>query len=326
MECGLPCGNDQFLDVAALLSLEDNAKMMIVNKAWLFLVDGAEILWRSHCERVWASKHYVPHSLLSLAKNEAAPCQDLMDLDTGELLELLRPTCHGLEVWERIRQLKIQEEESNSIDTAQKLELVDAIIKDLTTPKSRLHIDTLLNRPAMLLHEGELPPKGALRLSLADAKRTAITEAELSSLRFCVRLRQDGRLAQATHLDPWWQGKGHGQATFGKDREMQLITFEWPKDPATGERIDPFAAMGIPVEMAQLSWSMEMGGQVVRIRFNGRNGPQEIVCRHPDSWGWVLYSQSTLWTSWTMPTRDKQDPLLQDDALVRLPSDIARDF
>ena len=30
---------------------------------------------------------------------------------------------------------------------------------------------------------------------------------------------------------------------------------------------------------------------MVQILFNGQPGPQEVACRHPVNWGWVLYSQ-----------------------------------
>merc|ERR1712072_597792 len=48
-------------------------------------------------------------------------------------------------------------------------------------------------------------------------------------------------------------------------------------------------------------WAVEMDGRIVRILFDGQPGPQEVVCRHPRTWGWVLYSQGTCWTSWEMP-------------------------
>ena len=50
-----------------------------------------------------------------------------------------------------------------------------------------------------------------------------------------------------------------------------------------------------------------------------RQGPHEVVCRHPKNWGFVLYSQGTCWTSWPMPADWAADPLLQDDMLRYLP-------
>ena len=90
---------------------------------------------------------------------------------------------------------------------------------------------------------------------------------------------------------------------------------------------------------------------LVQILFNGSPGPQEVVCRHPSNWGWVLYSQGTCGTSFEMPARQQSfeeedeeiarlrrenpdarrsfrcsDPLLRDEALKELPSQVERDF
>ena len=75
-----------------------------------------------------------------------------------------------------------------------------------------------------------------------------------------------------------------------------------------------------------------MEGRLIRLLFNGRPGPQEVVCRHPGNWGWVLYSQGTCWTSFAMPPREAgetgecADPLLRDAVLRELPSELQRDF
>ena len=145
-----------------------------------------------------------------------------------------------------------------------------------------------------------------------------------------MRLRHDGPLAQAASLDPWWQRKGCGEARFSADGHVR---FTWPVDPddADGEPMDPFAAMGM--RNATLGWELHMDGRVVQLLFSGHGGPQELVCRHPTSWGWVLYSGGTCWTSWPMPPcaevdgrRACSDPLLREEALGELPSELERDF
>ena len=104
----------------------------------------------------------------------------------------------------------------------------------------------VLHRPSLLVRDGEALPKAALRLSLRDAQRMAITEDELLQLSFSVRIRHDGPLAHAMAMDPWWQGKGCGQAKFTPDHR---VTFTWPADPdpeaEDGAVLDPFAAMGL---------------------------------------------------------------------------------
>ena len=87
-----------------------------------------------------------------------------------------------------------------------------------------------------------------------------------------------------------------------------------------------------------LGWRLDEG-RIVNLLFNGHPGPQEIVCRHPRTWGWVLYSQGTCWTSWPMPALEKvvsggldpvpgrcSDPLLREEVLRELPSNVQRGF
>ena len=127
------------------------------------------------------------------------------------------------------------------------------------------------------------------RLSLADVKRTAITADELMEFVFNVRVRNDGPLANVTSVDPWWLGVGSGEARFLPDGRVQ---FDWPANPdphSDGAPMNPFAAMGLPD--GGLGWELEMGGAIVKILFHGQPGPQELVCRHPTTWGWVPYPQ-----------------------------------
>ena len=45
-----------------------------------------------------------------------------------------------------------------------------------------------------------------------------------------------------------------------------------------------------------VTWRLTHFNRVVQLSFSGQDGPQEIVSRHPN-WGWVLFSQGTVWTS-----------------------------
>mmetsp|Transcript_23330 Transcript_23330/g.52625 ORF Transcript_23330/g.52625 Transcript_23330/m.52625 type:complete len:109 (+) Transcript_23330:750-1076(+) len=102
------------------------------------------------------------------------------------------------------------------------------------------------------------------------------------------------------------------------------VTFTWPLDPKTGEEMNPFADFGFP--MNEMTWELELEGRIVRLCIMGQDGPQEIVSRHPETWGWVLYSQGSVWTSWPMPRRDEEDEHLLDANLRNLPSDLRREF
>ena len=148
------------------------------------------------------------------------------------------------------------------------------------------------------------------------------------SLVFCLRVRDDGPLAPALRFDPWWQGKGCGEARFSDDGRVR---FTWPADPESPSHaapMDPFAAFGMGLD--SLGWEMHNGGRVVQLVFDAvdgsRGGPQEIVCRHPVTWGWILQSGGTCWTSWPMPAcvevegkRQCSAPLLREPMLCQLP-------
>ena len=57
-------------------------------------------------------------------------------------------------------------------------------------------------------------------------------------------VRDDGPLAPALRFDPWWQGKGCGEARFSDDGRVR---FTWPADPESPSHaapMDPFAAFG----------------------------------------------------------------------------------
>ena len=49
-----------------------------------------------------------------------------------------------------------------------------------------------------------------------------------------------------------------------------------------------------------VSYMLENDGTMVRLS----NGVPEMVCRHPQNWGWVLCSTGTVWTSFKMVKGD----------------------
>ena len=155
----------------------------------------------------------------------------------------------------------------------------------------------------------------------ADARRTRITADELTAHTFNVRLRGDGPLAQAAAYDPWWAGKGRGEARFSTQAEGGWVRLSWPKGD-DGQPMDPFVPLGMPQAPDSLEWRLEHEGAAVRLIIMGRDGPIEVVSRHPETWGWVLFSQGTVWTSWTMPSQEDNDPVLAEENLANLPSDL----
>ena len=292
-----------------------------MSRTWRTVLDATECLWAGVCEREWADKVYVPAALRHMAKGEAG----VASAEQAERNRLMTS---------RVRELKLMMLCMNVHDQGlvEKGDITDAILSARhRAAEEGDATQAILHRPALLVRRssGESYPKAALRLSLADSGRTEITEEELQGLTFSVRLRNDGPLKQAMGFDPWWSGKGFGEATFHPDG---ALTFRWPVDPEDEEGVatlDPFAAMGMPMHDGSIGYQLEGGGCVVSILFHGQHGPQEVVCRHPKTWGWVLYSQGTCWISWPMPPcREGQcsDPLLREEALCQLPSSVERDF
>ena len=204
-----------------------------------------------------------------------------------------------------------------------------AAVESGTTSSCCGPISQLFRRPTVLVRHDLAEPlaKAALRLGFADASRTAITVEELISFKWHVRLRCDGPLASEVERDPWWLGKGNGVATFAPDGRL---SFEWPPNPdpdAEYPTINPFDGLGIRTDM--LGWQIEHGGNIVTLLFSGQPGPNELVCRHPQHWGWILYSQGTVWTSWKMPGLENgvcKDPLLREQNLKNLPCGTVRDY
>lgn len=329
-------GNDVLSEVGAQLPMADMARSLCTCKAWQSVLDGSPHLWRALCAQAWADKMYVPESLRTMSegdfltdevmtRNLQQDRQALMALKISELKNLMRSLRMQAYVGELI----------------EKGDFADAIM-DARRKAAETYTATqlLLRQPHRLVKQSENLPKAALRLSLADANRLRITEDELLSLVFSVRLRNDGPLANAMQFDPWWQGKGSGKARFSNDGRL-LFTwpvdhhdpgrFAWPPDPADPDShpMDPFAAMGM--SDATLGWELQMNGSLVQILFDGQSGPQEVVCRHPN-WGWVFYSGGTCWTSWPMPAytveqdgeKVMSDPLLREQRLSSLSSEIPR--
>ena len=332
-------GNDLFLSIACALELRDTATALRVCKAWREVLDGNELVWRLQCMKAWKGKAYVPHALRVMAKGAAAVTQSELDAHKELMSQAVREL--------KRMALKVNTPMGHLIEKADFAESILSARRQQAEEGSETL--KILERPMLLVRQGETLPKAALRLSLHDATRTTITQDELCSFTFNVRLRKDGPLAQAVHLDPWWMGVGCGEAKYHTDGRL---TLSWPPDPDSedGKPMDPFAAMGMTPSNVSLGWELRplpTNGCIVQIFFNGRPGPQEVVCRHPHTWGWVLHSQGTCWTSWTMPRcvslhadtgSDEgrraadlthvvcDDPLLRDENLHLLPSQVQREF
>jgi hypothetical protein len=215
-------GSDVFLVVAAHFALSELAQVLCVRKAWRTLLDGTPHLWRGLCKHVWASKAHVPAALSVLAEGEFAEMAE--DEERRTLMHL-----RARELKDLVMSLRLERESRFLIE---KGDFADAILSARRKAAEASSVTfTILNRPLQLVRReaGESLPKAALRLSLLDAQRLHITKEELMSFTFNVRVRHDGPLMQAMEFDPWWQGKGRGEATFEPDG---LVAFKYATRPA----------------------------------------------------------------------------------------------
>ena len=321
----LVLGDDSFQLVVAVLPLASIATALRVSKGWRSALDGDASLWRALCAHEWSDKVYVPASLRAMAEGTLASEEQerraLVNAKVSELKNL-------------VRSLRIDD----ASGLLEKSDYADVILRARrAATEGGTRTQKMLKQPALLVRAGELPSKAALRLSFADARRAALTAEEIVQMTFQVRMRHDGPLADARQFDPWWLGKGCGEARFSLDGRVR---FTWPLDPdsADGERLDPFAALGLSFPQG-LGWELEAEGRLVRLLFHEpgsdvpQAGPQELVCRHPLQWGWVLYSEGTCWTSFAMPaclgtgeSMHCSDPLLREEALCRLPCELEREY
>ena len=73
-----------------------------------------------------------------------------------------------------------------------------------------------------------------------------------------------------------------------------------------------------------LGWELESEGRAVGLTMQGQRVVQEVVSRHPVNWGWILYSQGTVWAQNHLPPKAREDPFLRDGELRKLPSELPK--
>jgi len=258
-------------------------KLLIVCRGWLLLIDPCESVWRSACQYLWADKVYVPKSIRALIQdgNDPVSRTDLQSLSAADLKKRLRHS--GLTLYQ---------------------------LAPFQNATKKTLLELVMSREAPR-YPGEPLAERALRLSLEDANRHFLTEDELTSFEWHVRVRSSGPFNQLTPLDPWWAGGGQGgRATFTVEQHTtKEIKFVWPPGR------DPFDLFNMRRDLKFL-WDLDFGGKIVQLSL-GQWGPRQTVARHPVTWGFVLVDPATLWTSWPMPPRG-EDVLLEDEFVNQL--------
>lgn len=147
----------------------------------------------------------------------------------------------------------------------------------------------------------------ALRESLADLKRTVITEEEICAMVWRFRFKQGAGKAW-TKNDEWWNGGSATLRRFSTSGEM-LKPGELPGS------WEPMHANGKPVRWRFASWVPQWSAQLqpisvpvqwgCRVQTGHEIGqfPTALVWRHPLNWGFVLEGPWTIMTSFEMPER-----------------------
>jgi hypothetical protein len=235
---------------------------------WHELLDTREHLWCHQCVTAWKRFIYVVPSLIQLSKGKKIYKDEILAARSNVArlsVKMLKQT---------LRDERIQ---VNPGMLLEKNDFVEAIVEGrkqkillYNEPK-----DILYHSPLSLLLPRETYAKCALRLSLQDHVRTALTEDELTSFEWCIRTRSDGPLERVNSEDPWYSGQGTGKCIF--DAKDKSLTFTWPT--VDGVEMNPFASMGMSMQNPMtLHWEFEYGGRVVRLIFpnGGGGGPQEV--------------------------------------------------
>ena len=255
-----------FLLVCDFLTLQELARCLQVSISWRELLDTREHLWCHQCVTAWKQLVYVVPSLINLSKGKKI---------YNDEKKKKRSNVARLSVKKLKQTLRDERIQVNPGILLEKNDFINAIVhgreqKNLLYKEPK---DILYHSPLSLLLPRETYAKCALRLSLQDHVRTALTEDELTSFEWCIRTRSDGPLERVNSEDPWYAGKGTGKCKF--DGKKKSLTFTWPT--VDGVEMNPFESMGMQNPMT-LHWEFEYGGRVVRLIFpNGAGGgPQEV--------------------------------------------------
>jgi len=333
--------------VAALFTRQELAGLLRVSHDWQKILNKTEHLWTALCHKAWEGKVYVPKPLRLMALGSAVVDEtaakertslmsmrwcvekkdfvEVIEATTKKHIELGTGTDKPLHAPQLLGHKQQRQKTSNASDSGAE-QVNDRGADDLDKQEEEL---------------SECLPKAALRLSLADSRRTLITAEELTSFVFNVRLRSDGPLARACSYDPYWMTdvdfvprssssssssastSACGEVRFTDDgRGNCYVNSTWPRDATTLEPQDPFAALGMSQPPNSLEWRLELGGSIIRLMIMGRDGPHDVVSRHPETWGFIIFSQATVLTSWPMPPKEQHDPVLDDGNLDNLPSEV----
>jgi hypothetical protein len=146
--------------------------------------------------------------------------------------------------------------------------------------------------------------RNALRVSLVDASRVTLTEAELVTLPWRFRFKQQAGPDWQLY-DPYWTNNEPAHVSFAPLSD----------EPHGHERFGRVHMNGFPMlQDFDLRWRWTENGQLVQVWVNGSKVPPYYISRHKANWGWILQSCWVVYFSFAMPQKGVE-PALDDDAL-----------
>lgn len=157
-------------------------------------------------------------------------------------------------------------------------------------------------------HSDECMARFAVRVAYVDKSRNTITDEELCEVTWCIRIRQGGRLSHMIQNDPWWTGKP-------KLEKGTTTTVRFhPNGTMEFDTHGPSPFFGLIMHHDEvLTYFTKEGGRVVQLSL----GVGEVAFRHPVNWGFLLGSEGTVWTGYSMPPLG-EDPVIEDPQVQNL--------
>ena len=184
----------------------------------------------------------------------------------------------------------------------------------ITTCFEKTDIVSVLNqRETRKKHSVECLARFAVRYAYIDSTRNTITEEELCEPHWNIRVKESGRLSHLLPEDPWWNGTS--QVTEGTTTTVHFLP-----DNSFGFRMSgpsPFASM-LPDMTdenqntnSSFQYALHNSGRSVQLSV----GVSEIVFRHPVTWGFMMGSDSSVWSGFPLPSRGRdtciEDPMVE---------------
>jgi hypothetical protein len=231
--------------------------------------------------------------------------------------------------------------DGNRIDY--RLDLIKMTIKELKSLAYSygLNITTCFEKADLIavIHKREIREKlpveclahYGLRIAWLDRKRNYLTEEDLCSYEWNIRVRADGPLKSLVSSDPWWTDTSDTQENENQMTETGVSHTGQRRQEEEGEGLvkqttaiikfypnSEFQIIrngpsfleslmdGDPNE--RFTYALEKSGTILSLSI----GVKEYIARHPHNWGFILQSQGTVWTNYPMPKRGK-DILLEDE-------------